>query len=291
MSEPIAELPTRVDLHTHTTASDGDLTPSELLARASELGLYAVSITDHDTVSGLREGAVAAAEHGVELVPGIELNCEMVDGHADVLGYFIEPSSPRLVEVLARIRSARFERARGMVRALRRLGASIEYEDVLRLAGDGVVARPHVARALADSGFVPDVAAAFRDLIGRTGPAYVDRYRLSPQDGCRLIRDSGGVPSLAHPVPVGNPRLDPLSLRRFLPELVQSGLGGLECRYPGYSASVTRWLETLAEANGLIPTGGSDFHGDWRPQNPLGGVDVDYQTVKLLVQEARAGPR
>jgi predicted metal-dependent phosphoesterase TrpH len=256
------------------------------MALAAQLGVAVVAITDHDTVDGLREGEIAASRESITLIPGIELNCDLEDCQADVLGYFVRPECPSLQGILSKIQDARVSRAREMVSRLQALGAPIEYHRVEDLAGSGVVTRPHVARVLVDVGFVPDVGAAFRKYIGHSGAAYVDRFRLSPREACQVIRRAGGVPTLAHPVPPAAPRSDPLHLRRFLPELVESGLGGLECHYPGYSAAVIRWLETLADHFGLVPTGGSDYHGSWRPHISLGCVDVPPEAVSRLEELA-----
>ncbi len=276
-----------VDLHTHTTASDGALTPSELVALAAAEGIEILAITDHDTTEGLAAAEAAAADLGLTLVPGVELNTDYDGGSADILGYFFDCASPELQTLLATIRAARVTRARAMVEKLRLLGSRVTYDDVLRYAGDGAVGRPHVARALVEEGFVADVGAAFRRYIGNGGPAYAPRYKLLPADACRAIRAAGGVPSLAHPVPPDDPYSDPKRLRTFLPPLVAAGLGGLECYYSGYTAKVNRWLEALAWHFKLVPTGGSDFHGPWRPDKPLGGVDVPRDTVDRLLAARR----
>ncbi len=271
-----------IDLHTHTTASDGSLTPSELVALAAESGIAVLGITDHDTTDGLGEGMVAAEECGITLVPGVELNCDLEHGHADILGYLIDSEAPELCALLAKIRRARIVRAQSMVERLQALGAPVTYEEVRALAGDGVVGRPHVAQVLVDCGFVADVPSAFREYIGRDGPAYADRYRLTPAGACRIIRGAGGVPSLAHPVPAVNPRSDPLELRKFLPHLVEAGLGGMECYYPGYAGRFVRWLETLADHFGLVPTGGSDYHGQGWDGRRLGETHVPADTFERL---------
>lgn len=284
--EPSVEA--RIDLHTHTTASDGSLTPTQLLEAAHESNLSALAITDHDTVDGLAEGRSAADRLAVEFVPGIELNCESDDYHVDILGYFIDAASSALTELLEKIREARVARAKQMVARLQRLGAPIEYSDVAALASGRIVARPHVAQALVACGFVPDVSTAFRSLIGRGGPAYADRYRLAPAQGCQLIRRAGGVPGLAHPIPPDRLRSDPLRLVELLPSLREAGLGALECYYPGYTPKVINRLEVLAAHFGLVPTGGSDYHGPWRPDRPLGCVSVPADTpAKLREQIAR----
>lgn len=280
----------RIDLHAHTTASDGQLAPAALVQAAAERGVSVLAITDHDTVAGVAEARAAAVSVGVRVIAGIELNCDLPEGsgddHADILGYFVDVADPGLLRLTEDILAARRERAREMVRRLRLLGADVTYDQVEAIAGSGAVGRPHVARALVAAGFVPDVPAAFRSYIGRGGPAYADRYRLSPADACRRVRAAGGVPGLAHPVPPDRPYSDPKRLRFFLVPLVEAGLGALECYYPGYTARVSRWLVALADYFGLVPTGGSDFHGPGRPERELGSVDVPAGTVERLAAAA-----
>lgn len=281
----------RVDLHAHSTASDGALDPGALVALAAERGLAALALTDHDTTAGVAAARVAGASLGVEIVPAVEINTDdQLGGHTDILGYFVDVEDLAFQRLLSDIREARYHRAVAMVGKLQGAGAEISLDDVLKHAGDGAIGRPHVARALVEAGFVDNVGAAFKHYIGRDGPAYADRYKLTPAEACAAVRAAGGVPVMAHPVPPHNPYSDPKKLRTYLGPLEEAGLGGLECRYPGYTAKVVRWLEALAAHFGLIPTGGSDFHGPWRAENALGAVEVGYATVVEL-REAAAGGR
>jgi len=278
----------RTDLHTHSTASDGSLSPASLVAAAAEVGLTRLGLTDHDTTDGLSEAAAAAEQFGLELVPGIELSTDDGTKQADILGYFFDLEHAGLRETLEQMRLARIDRAQRMVEKLRGLGADLNYEAVAKMSGEGVVTRPHVAHVLVEIGFVRDVNEAFSRYIARGRPAFVDRFRLTPREACQLIRAAGGVPVLAHPVPNGNPYSDPLGLRSFLPGLVDAGLGGIECYYWRYTVKVNRWLEALAWHFKLVPSGGSDFHGPWRA-NTLGSVPVPEETVDRLREAARAG--
>jgi predicted metal-dependent phosphoesterase TrpH len=285
----------RLDLHTHTNASDGELAPAQLVERALAAGVTVLGITDHDTTAGVEAAAAldrppVPGASDLEIIPGVELGCEWPDDHVDVLGYLIDPAEPKLVALLDRIRDSRRGRMRTMVTRLQALGAPIEAADVEAMAGSGAVGRPHVARALVAAGFVPDVASAFHQYIGRNGPAFAERYRLTVAQACRVIRGAGGVPVLAHPVPPGRAMRDARRLRRLLDAFVPQGLGGLECYYPGYTAATTRWLEALAHHYALVPTGGTDFHGSWRSGLELGDVDVPPLTVERLRQAVRAGP-
>ncbi len=277
------------DLHAHTTVSDGTLRPRELVQLAAEKGLAAVGITDHDTTDGIEEARAAGAELGVWVVPGIELNTDTSDGHVDVLGYFIDVKNEVFQDMLARIRDARYYRAKKMVEKLRHLGRPISFERVLELSTEGAVGRPHVAQALLEAGHVSSIGEAFDLYIGRHGPAYAERFRMSPQEACELVRQAGGVPSLAHPVPVGDPFADPKELNGLLSALRGAGLGAMECYYPGYTPDVSEWLLGVAGQFDLIPTGGSDFHGATKPDIELGMVGVPLEHVKRLQNAADRG--
>ena len=280
----------RIDLHTHSTASDGLLAPAALVAAAAERGVAVLALTDHDTVAGVAEAARSGTRLGVRVVPGLELSCDpggdVGAGNADILGYFVDVDDPDFLALTRRLRSAREERARAMVEQLRRLGHELTWDAVLLEAGDGCVGRPHVAQALVAIGAVPDVAQAFSSLLRRGGPGYVDRRRMTPAEACRHIRGAGGVPVLAHPVPIDRPYSDPKRLRTFLPPLIGAGLGGLECHYAAYTERVTRWLVVLADHFGLVPTGGSDYHGPGRSGRELGAAHVPADTVERLEKVA-----
>lgn len=271
-----------VDLHAHSTASDGALAPAAVVELAARAGIRTLALTDHDTVAGLEEARGVAASAGVRLIDGVELGTVDARGRIDILAHFVDPEDPALRALLDAIREARDRRAEGMVARLRALGVPITLEAVRAFASGPTVARPHVALALVAAGAVPDVATAFRRYIGEDGPAYVARYKLTADEACAVVRAAGGVPVLAHPVPPRRGWLDPLGLRAVLPGLRDAGLGGLECYYPGYAPRVSRWLVGLAERNGLVPTGGSDFHGPWRPGNPLGGAAVPDDVTERL---------
>jgi predicted metal-dependent phosphoesterase TrpH len=274
------------DLHAHTTVSDGSLTPEELVALAAGNGLAALGITDHDTTDAVSAAQRAGEQLGVWVVPGVELNTDTEDGHVDILGYFIDITSETFQAKLQRIRDARYERARRMVDKLRALGLPITFDRVLELSTEGAVGRPHVAEALREAGHVDTIGEAFDLYIGRRGPAYVDRYRMSPEEACALVRQAGGVPSLAHPINPHNPQASPADLRRLLASLRRAGLGAMECYYPGYSDQVSRWLLDIASELGLLPTGGSDFHGTPKPTVTLGMSGIPLHYVAQLQEAA-----
>lgn len=274
------------DLHAHTTVSDGSLTPRELVALAAEKGLAALGITDHDTTDAVAIARAVGEELGVWVVPGVELNTDTADGHVDILGYFVDIANRAFQDMLGRIRNARYHRARKMVARLQDLGVPVTFERVLELSTEGAVGRPHVAEALLEAGHVSTIGEAFDLYIGRRGPAYVDRYRMSPAEACDLVRQAGGVPSLAHPVNPHVPQADPDELTALLVGLKKAGLGAMECYYPGYDDAVSGWLLDLAGEFGLIPSGGSDFHGSPKPHIDLGMTPVPIHYVEQLQQAA-----
>ncbi len=275
-----------IDLHTHTTASDGTLTPEQLVTEAAALALEVIAITDHDTIAGLAEGLSAGPLYRVEVIPGVEINTDVPGGEVHILGYYIDASDAALQAELTRLREGREGRGRQMVEKLRALGAPITWEQVQAIAGDAPVARPHVAQALVESGFVASAREAFDRYIGRDGPAYAERIKMTPAEATAIIARAGGIPVLAHPMPwgaaaiQGSPALD---VETLLPELMAAGLRGIEAYYTGYPATVTDQLLALARRFGLIVTGGSDYHGPGRlVEATLGGVYVPPKVVRQL---------
>ncbi len=266
-----------VDLHTHSTASDGIYSPTELLRLAAEAGLKVQALTDHDSTNGLEEALQAAQNQGIELIPGIELNTDVKGGEVHVLGYFIEYQRPEFQSVLSTLRDARVLRGQRMVEKLNAEGLDISWERVREIA-QGSVGRPHVAEALLEKGYVKSIAEAFDKYIGAGRPGYVPRYKLTPQDAIRLIASTNGLPVMAHPITL--PGLD--GLRQWLPDLVASGLVGLETYYGPYTPEQVQALLTIADEHRLIPTGGTDYHGPNIHPTPLGGRYVPYESVERL---------
>jgi 3',5'-nucleoside bisphosphate phosphatase len=266
-----------IDLHTHSTASDGLYPPAELVRLAKEAGLATIALCDHDTTGGLDEAIEAGGELGVEVIPGIEVNTELPEGRGDahVLGYFLEYGRPELQANLKLLRDARERRGERMVEKLRGAGFDITWERVREIA-QGSVGRPHLARALIEKGYVNSVSEAFDKYLGRGKVGYVPRYKIAPGDAVRLIKSARGVPVLAHPA--GIPQLR----EEVLPALLRAGLQGLECYYGEYDeATVERLLKT-AEDFGLLPTGGSDYHGPNMHPTPLGGRYVPPDALDRL---------
>lgn len=290
----------RIDLHVHSTASDGTLSPSEVVREAHARGLCAIALTDHDTMDGVAEALQAGMRLGVEVIPGVELNTESPAGEVHVLGYFPPPEgwSPEadpaghgagvvgavidreFYDLLASRRDSRAERARKMVQRLRELGMPLSYEDVLRQAGDAPVGRPHIARALLEAGYVESVKEAFDRWLHRGGPAYVPREKLSPAEAVQAIIDAGGVPVLAHPG-----RIDG---QWVIQELIDAGLEGLECYYPEHTPEQTERYLGLAREHGLVVTGGTDYHGPRSPHDAdLGSLPVPPEAVEQLKERVR----
>jgi len=242
-----------IDLHIHTTASDGTYTPEEAVAAASESGVEVLGIADHDTLDGIEPALAAGRRLGLTVVPAVEINTDYGETEAHILGYFIDHRSSELEHLCQKIRRLRLERAREMLARLRSLGLRVEEEQVVQLAAGGSVGRPHVARALVQTGCVSTEAEAFARFIGRGQPAYVPRYRLTPQAAAQAIRSAGGIAVLAHPTKVGNDLL--------VQGLVAQGLDGLEAYHCDHSAAQSRHYVALARQMGVLVTGGTDSHG------------------------------
>jgi predicted metal-dependent phosphoesterase TrpH len=266
-----------IDLHTHSTASDGIYSPTELLQRAREVGLRVLALTDHDTTGGLDEAIQAANALDMELIPGIEINTDVAGGEVHVLGYYPEYKRPEFQAVLRVLRDARERRGQRMVELLNEQGVNIAWERVREIA-QGAVGRPHVSRALLEAGYVQTIGEAFDKYIGTGCYAYVPRYRLTPEDAVRLIASANGLPVIAHPLDL--PGL--AELRTWLPGLVEAGMVGLETYYGPYTPEDERALRALADEYGLIPTGGTDFHGPGIHPTPLGGRPVPHEAVERL---------
>jgi 3',5'-nucleoside bisphosphate phosphatase len=270
-----------IDLHTHSTASDGIYAPGELLRQASQIGLRVLALTDHDTTNGLAEASVAAEQLGIELIPGIELNTDFGGGEVHVLGYFPEFTRPTFQEILSTLRDARVRRGQRMVELLNEHGVAISWERVRAIA-QGTVGRPHVAKALMEAGYVQSIGEAFEKYIGKGCPGYVARYHLSPVDATRLIVSANGLPVIAHPLDLPGLAL----LQEWLPELCAAGMVGLETYYGPYTEANEQTLHALADQYQLIPTGGTDFHGPGIHPTPLGGRYVPAEAVTRLKAEA-----
>ena len=275
-----------IDLHTHTTHSDGTLTPREVVGLSKEVGLKAVAITDHDTIDGLDEALDAGRDLGIEVVPGVEINCEHRRVTLDLLGYFFgERPGDELEGKLHELRAYRDERNARMLARLAELGYPLDAEELARVAGGRAVGRPHLAEALRRRGYVESVSEAFERFLSRGAPAWVDRRRLNLGEAIRLVRKVGGIAAIAHP---GIIRTDRAGLARLVHTATGCGLGGLECHHPSHDDATVHRCLALALKNGLAPTGGSDFHGDTKPSIPLGLGDHERPVDDGILLELKA---
>ena len=243
------------DLHLHTLASDGRLTPTELIGLAAKQGLKTIAVTDHDTTDGLEEAVDAAKDYpGLRVIPGIELSADVPGDEVHVLGYFIDPQDSQLQAELRRFRAGRIDRAKTMVEKLAGLGIHVEWERVQHFAGDGAVGRPHIAMALVEAGYCKEPKDAFPEYLGRNGLAYVERAKLTPEGAVDIIRRAGGAAVLAHPAYMND-------MEAGIANLAGIGLAGMEVHYAKYREETIRQLARLARQYDLIPCGGSDYHG------------------------------
>lgn len=279
----------RIDLHSHTVVSDGTLTPTQLVELAARKGLAALAITDHDHLGAIDEARLAGARLGVEIVPGVELSVAHAAGDVHMLGYLLDPEEPRLATRLGAFREVREQRGRLMVEKLQALGVDITHEDVRRAAGPdaGSIGRPHIARALMEKRIVSSVQEAFDRWIGDGSPAYVEKANLGAGEAIGLIHGAGGVAVLAHPG-----LLSDKARYRIVRELAALGLDGVEVEHSRHSSEERHRLRELAAELGLVETGGSDFHGENKPNVDLGygvggNVDVREPTLDALKERAR----
>jgi len=269
-----------LDLHTHSTASDGTLAPAELVALAERIGLTALALTDHDTTGGLPEALRAARGMPIELVPGVELSAASETGAIHIVGLYVDHANEELEAGLAWARRMRDERNPEIAKRLAALGVPVDLERVAEIARCGVVGRPHLAQAMVERGHVATREEAFERYLAPGGAAYVPKRKLEPAECIRLIRGSGGVPVLAHPDQTG---LEGSELERLVAELKSCGLAGIEVYCPSYDSSKTRALRDLALEYELVESGGTDFHGDAKPAIRLGrGFGSMYVPDALL---------
>lgn len=279
-----------IDLHTHSTVSDGSDPPGRIPELAAAAGCSAVALTDHDRLDGIAEAARSAARAGVELVPGCELSCAWSPGTMHLLVYFVEPGHGPLQRELVQLQADRDDRNRGLFQRLDELGLPVTADEVLAEAGGKGVGRPHVAAVLVHKGVVGSVQEAFDRFLAKGGPAYVAKSRLEPARAVQLALDSGGVPVLAHPLSLGVP---PAQVRSTLAELAQLGLAGLEAHYGRYSPEERAGLVDLAGELDLVATGGSDHHGIYKPDLSVGvgrgDLDVPDSALAELAGR-RLGP-
>ncbi len=270
----------KIDLHVHTNASDGKLSPAEIVALAAKQGVGVLAIADHDTVASYPAALVAAQAYPeMRIIPAIELSSHAPGNEVHMLGYFVNCGSPELACELKSLRNSREERAKAMVEKLRAMGMNITLERVQEIAGTGSMGRPHIAQALMEKGYASEFREVFDKYIGQGGPAYVDRHKLTPEQAIELILRCGGIPVLAHPTT--------LNLDEHLPGMLAAGLMGMEVYYKDYLPETRQDLANLARKYRLIATGGTDYHGIEATEVMVGESGVPFTVAENLFALAR----
>ena len=268
------------DLHCHTTASDGLLSPTELVQLAAKLGLKGIAITDHDTIQGWKEAEKAGANYQIRILKGIELNTTWYGKEVHILGYEVDSSSNHLTDKLRVLRNAREERMVEILGRFKDLGINISVDEVQRFSHGESIGRPHIAQALIERGYVRSIKEGFDLYLGTGAPAYVPRYKLTPEEGIHLIRDAHGVAVLAHP--------GVLRLEKGIPAWVKAGLQGIEVLHSQHNRDDEKRYLEIAEEYGLLTTGGSDFHGEAsKPGVNLGGWGVPLDVMQQILDLAQ----
>ncbi len=268
-----------VDLHIHTTISDGALTPKEVIEYAYKEGLVAIGITDHDVTDGIEIAQRTASKYGLEVVPGVELSSDYGKKEVHILGYYMDCEDEEFQKKLALFRKARYERAEEMVKRLKSLGMEIDFERVEEIAGKGSVGKPHIAQVLVEKGYVSSIPGAAWKYLESGGPVSVPKYKLRPSEAIDIILRAGGIPILAHPA---GTRVDEL-----IPQLANNGLMGLEAYDAKNPPSIADYYITLARKYGLLITGGSDCHGKAKGEMRIGKVKAPYEIVEKLKEAKR----
>jgi hypothetical protein len=273
-----------VDLHLHTTASDGVMSPSEIVRYAKAKGLQAIAITDHDTIDGLEEGLLEGNRIGFEVIPGIEVSAEHSPGSMHLLGYFFDIHHQLLNERLRYLQKARAERNPKIVGRLNHLGIDVTYEEVVKVSGGGQVGRPHFAQLLFEKGYVNSIQEAFERFLKKGASAYVDKFRFTAKEAIHFINEANGLAVIAHPNTLGMRGVS--ELENLLLRLIGDGLKGIEVYYPEHSSLEVAQYKVLAERYGLLMTGGTDYHGIEKNELDIGvgrgGMKLPYHIVEAL---------
>jgi predicted metal-dependent phosphoesterase TrpH len=272
----------RVDLHLHSTASDGRLSPEDIVRKSAEAGLTVIALADHDTTEGIAPALKAAeAFPQLKVIPCIEISTAVLNGEVHILGYFIDTTNRKLRTAMEDMRHSRRKRAQKMVAKLRELDIHIDWPRVQELAGDGSIGRPHIAQAMLEKGYITSINEAFNRYISRGGPAYVKRKVVTPTEAVELVLVAKGLPVLAHPFTVHD-------MEAMVIELKKAGLVGIEVYCNGYTNKEINRLVSLANRYNLITTGGSDYHGmDGSAEDTLGTLDVPMEAAEQLITLAK----
>lgn len=256
-----------IDLHVHTTASDGSFSPAGIVRYAAQHNIRALGITDHDTVAGNREALEEGLRLGITVIPGVEISIGGYPGTVHLLGYFGLSGWEGIEDVLTRVKDGREIRNKRIIHKLKEMGMELNPSRIQEISGDGIMGRPHIARAMVEAGYVGDVDDAFRNYLKKGAPAYVDRYRMGPREAISSIREFGGMAAIAHPSTIG---MGTEEMNGFIEECVESGLEGLEVFAPIHDQDETESFLKIAERFKLILTGGTDFHGSLKPDIEIG---------------------
>ena len=269
-----------IDLHMHSTFSDGVKTPAELVDMAVAVDLKAISLTDHDCLDGVNEAIEAGRAKGLEVIPGVELSCESGGRDLHVLGYGVDPEHTGFEDMLRRFRRTRHDRGVKIVEKLRELGMPIKLEDVLARAGDGALGRPHIAAVLLEKGFVSTTQEAFDKYIADGGVAYIPKYKMDPKQAIQHIHEAGGLAFIAHPG---------IFLEKIedMEELISFGFDGVEIYHPKHNAKMIAALEEIAAKHDLLVSGGTDYHGFKGRDEPLGYNNVEYSILARIKERMR----
>lgn len=275
--------PDLVDLHVHSSASDGAYPPREVVERAAEVGLKAVALTDHDTTAGLAEALAAGPDAGIEVIPGVEISGEFEDGACHILGYFIDPDAPGLAGVLRVAREGRERRNDAILKRLNDLGFDLTMDDVTRKQTAGTLTRAHFAAAMLEKGYVRNWDEAFETYLGRGKPAFVGRKRVQPADAIAAIREAGGLAALAHPRQLNRSIAE---TEEWLERFAEAGIEAVEVSSPDHTANYARHYGQMAQRLGLLAIGGTDWHGradsDIRLGVGRGQLAVHYTAVEQM---------
>lgn len=278
-----------IDLHVHSTASDGSYSPAEVVRQAKEGGLTAVALTDHDTVDGLPEAVAAGDRLGLEVIPGVEISAQFPGGTMHILGLYVDYHNGRLDERLAVLKQARLDRNPQIINKLNALGIPITMARVEEISGGGQVGRPHIARALLEMGYIKNLQEAFDKYLGWQRAAYVSKFRFPPDQALAMIREAKGIPVLAHPFTLGLGSA--YALKNLVIELQGLGLAGLEVFYSEHTPEQIALYLKLAQELNLLITGGSDYHGLNKPEIALGNMPCQGRLTYDLVEALKAWRR
>jgi hypothetical protein len=278
-----------IDLHTHSTASDGTLAPAELVGLAAETGLSALALTDHDTIAGNAEALARGHSLGLEVIAGCELSVDHRPGFMHVIGLYVPQNPVNLANGMRYLNERRMSRNTRMIEKLQAIGVDVTYDEVLAIAGSGTVGRPHLARALMNKGYVSGMDQAFQEYLGEGGKAYLPKDKFTPEKAVELLASEGATVILAHPYSLN---AAPDRLERILKNLMDHGLEGIECYYPMHSPGKTREFLNIARKLDLLPVGGSDFHGENKPEIRLGaagyGREIPYSLLEAIKKRRAA---